>query len=155
MDIWRNERLVFETLPSGDVNVVLIKELRKTNLDISKLKKSRGRIQTKKKEHYLFRYMSIERIKRTVGRRCLARQLYLSQTGCWFPNCLPSQLSRRSSRFQVPPMDIWRNERLVFETRLQAMLSVVLIKELRKKNFGIDPNCKKAERRIQTKKKEH
>ncbi|GFS38501.1 hypothetical protein TNIN_190091 [Trichonephila inaurata madagascariensis] len=66
-----------------------------------------------------------------------------------FPvNCL-----RRSSRFQVLPMDIWRNERLVFETLPSGDVKCSVDKGTEEDKFGLIQIAKKAERRIQTKKK--
>ncbi|GFS97506.1 hypothetical protein TNCV_4262821 [Trichonephila clavipes] len=65
----------------------------------------------------------------------------------------PANGVRRSSRFRVPPLDIWRNERLVFETLPSGEVKCSVDKGSEEDKFGLLQIAKKAERRIQLKKK--
>ncbi|GFS38505.1 hypothetical protein TNIN_190111 [Trichonephila inaurata madagascariensis] len=153
MDIWRNERLVFETLPSGDVKCSVDKgtEGRQIWIDPN-CKKAERRIQTKKRKNILLPKFH----KRTKSRGP-------SETVVWQDNStsrlavrgsivFPVNCLRRSSRFQVLPMDIWRNERLMFETLPSGDVKCSVDKGTEEDKFGYIQIAKKAERRIQTKK---
>ncbi|GFU05478.1 CENP-C_C domain-containing protein [Trichonephila clavipes] len=65
----------------------------------------------------------------------------------------PTNGLRRSSRFRVPPLDIWRNERLVFETLPSGEVKCSVDKGSEEDKFGLIQIAKRAERRIQMKKK--
>ncbi|GFX67262.1 CENP-C_C domain-containing protein [Trichonephila clavipes] len=60
---------------------------------------------------------------------------------------------RRSSRFRVPPLDIWRNERLVFQTLPSGDVKCSIDKGSEEDKYGLIQITKKAERRAQMKKK--
>ncbi|GFY46553.1 CENP-C_C domain-containing protein [Trichonephila inaurata madagascariensis] len=60
---------------------------------------------------------------------------------------------RRSSRFRVPPLDFWRNERLVFETLPSGEVQCSIDKGTEEDKSGLIQMAKKAERRAQMKKK--
>ncbi|GFV04525.1 CENP-C_C domain-containing protein [Trichonephila clavipes] len=65
----------------------------------------------------------------------------------------PANGLRRSSRFRVPPLDIWRNERLVFETLPSGDVTCSVDKGSEEDKYGLIQITKKAERRAQMKKK--
>ncbi|GFT59640.1 hypothetical protein TNCV_4964891 [Trichonephila clavipes] len=59
----------------------------------------------------------------------------------------------RRSLVSSAPLDIWRNERLVFETLHQVTLHASVDKGSEEDKYMANPNYKKAERRAQMKKK--
>ncbi|GFV49425.1 hypothetical protein TNCV_1634991 [Trichonephila clavipes] len=65
----------------------------------------------------------------------------------------PANGLRRSSRFRVPPLDTWRNERLVFETLPSGEVKCSIDKGSEEDKFGLIKIARKAERRIQMEKK--
>ncbi|GFY60388.1 CENP-C_C domain-containing protein [Trichonephila inaurata madagascariensis] len=68
-------------------------------------------------------------------------------------NSEPANGLRRSSRFRVPPLATWRNERLVFETLPSGEVKCRVDKGSEEDKFGLIQIAKKAERRIQMAKK--
>ncbi|GFS43636.1 CENP-C_C domain-containing protein, partial [Trichonephila inaurata madagascariensis] len=60
---------------------------------------------------------------------------------------------RRSSRFRVPPLDFWRNERLVFKTLPSGETKCSIDKGTEEDKSGLIQMEKKSARRIQWKKK--
>ncbi|GFV02354.1 CENP-C_C domain-containing protein [Trichonephila clavipes] len=65
----------------------------------------------------------------------------------------PANGLRRSSRFRVPPLDIWRNERLVFETLPSGEVKCSVDKGTEEDKSGLIRIAKRAQRRIQMSKK--
>ncbi|GFY43361.1 CENP-C_C domain-containing protein [Trichonephila inaurata madagascariensis] len=66
----------------------------------------------------------------------------------------PANGLRRSTRFRVPPLDIWRNERLVFETLPSGEVKCSIDKGSEEDKYGLIQIQKKAERRNKMKKKQ-
>ncbi|GFY46668.1 hypothetical protein TNIN_221211 [Trichonephila inaurata madagascariensis] len=60
---------------------------------------------------------------------------------------------RRSSRFRVPPLEFWRNERLVFKTLPSGEIKCSIDKGTEEDKTGLIQMAKKAARRVQLKKK--
>ncbi|GFY41845.1 CENP-C_C domain-containing protein, partial [Trichonephila inaurata madagascariensis] len=66
----------------------------------------------------------------------------------------PANGLRRSTRFRVPPLDIWRNERLVFETLPSGEVKCSIDKGSEEDKYGLIQIKKKAERRNKMKEKQ-
>ncbi|GFV46331.1 CENP-C_C domain-containing protein [Trichonephila clavipes] len=68
---------------------------------------------------------------------------------------VPTNGLRRSSRYRVPPLDIWRNERLVFETLPSGEVKCKIDKGTEADNYGIETILKKQKaRKMKQQKKE-
>ncbi|GFT32194.1 CENP-C_C domain-containing protein [Trichonephila clavipes] len=68
---------------------------------------------------------------------------------------VPTNGLRRSSRYRVPPLDIWRNERLVFETLPSGEVKCKIDKGTEADNYGIETVLKKQKaRKMKQQKKE-
>ncbi|GFY76001.1 CENP-C_C domain-containing protein [Trichonephila inaurata madagascariensis] len=112
-------------------------DLEENSMPIVKRKENRMAVSGKNKR-------SRSPMKRTISRKHDKQSKDISE---------PANGLRRSTRFRVPPLDIWRNERLVFETLPSGEVKCRVDKGTEEDKAGLIRIAKREERRIQMSKK--